>query len=1018
MAVNYDYRGTPGIFDVSSSNTLEQILNSIQLANSNLQQMGNPLSKSAYQAQINNAVQLAQQMGATSSQISGATGVGQSQGQELQTAIDTAPSSGGFGSLLGAIAPIALGLIAPGIGSAVGEALGLTGTAASAVGGAIVGGGTSAATGGNALQGALMGGIGGAINAPSDVTVPTEAPALPSSFDQYLSQTTSPILNSVASVIPDVLPEITSAVSTPSVGPAPDAQVVQDTLSQYVAPQQLDPFQQIAQQNGYNSFADYQLAQNNAYAQSQGFPDYATANQYNWNSLDYNQAINPPAPEQTAPVEQPTPTPEPTPTPTPTPAPTPATTPAPTPAPATIVDIANTAPAQTGTPLSNIATQQLDPFQQLAEQNGYNSYADYQLAQNNAWAQSQGFPDYATANQYNWDSNAYQQATQPAPVQVAPVEQPTPASTPTPAPTTIADMANIAPVQAGTPVSNIAPVETAPVQVAPISTPVDTTTVQPSAGVPISDITAPAQPSVQTPNVPTIQVGPPTLQNAIDSLKQDLASYQTDPVINPQNTLSSIANGPSQVTPDVPQLSSYLAPTEPAVTYPVVDQNLPVTQTPEVGTTDAIQQVADNAQQFQQTALPTDTTNQTTLQDMLNMGPTQTPEPLPSTFDQYTAPVIPVQPVTPVQSAPTLTPDVGPTTADQALPSTFDQYAQSPYSLSTPTVDMGAGQGLSTTAPVISDLGAQGITAPTSVGLTDMGGAQGLTTVAAGGGILGETGVNTGATLAGDLGTTLAATNTGITQPIATSTGKSMSDILSNLTPGQLASLGSGLLSGVGGIISNNAISAGQAAQNAAAQQSLGTLGNIYNQNLAAIAPYQQAGQGALTQINQQMPYLTNQFSASDLNSQLAPNYQFMLQQGQMANQRAANVGGGALSGNTLQGLNKYTQDYAGNAYQNAFNNYQTQRSNIYNTLSNIAGLGTSANAQATGAGQTYGQNVTNLNTGLAAAQAGANVAQAQNTSNTLSNIGNAGTLAALLGQNNAVSNASDSNAVLNAYLG
>ncbi len=60
------------------------------------------------------------------------------------------------GNILRTIAPIALGLAVPGIGSALG--LGALGTAGLGAG---VGGLTSALTGGNALTGALTGGIGG-----------------------------------------------------------------------------------------------------------------------------------------------------------------------------------------------------------------------------------------------------------------------------------------------------------------------------------------------------------------------------------------------------------------------------------------------------------------------------------------------------------------------------------------------------------------------------------------------------------------------------------------------------------------------------------------------------------------------------------------------------------------------------------------------------------------------------------------------------------------------------------------
>ncbi len=62
--------------------------------------------------------------------------------------------------ILGAVLPIALNIIAPGIGTAIGTALGATGTAATMLGGAIIGGASSSLSGGNFLQGAVLGGLG------------------------------------------------------------------------------------------------------------------------------------------------------------------------------------------------------------------------------------------------------------------------------------------------------------------------------------------------------------------------------------------------------------------------------------------------------------------------------------------------------------------------------------------------------------------------------------------------------------------------------------------------------------------------------------------------------------------------------------------------------------------------------------------------------------------------------------------------------------------------------------------
>lgn len=82
---------------------------------------------------------------------------------------------GGLGKLLGAVAPIALSIIAPGIGTAIGTALGASGIGAGILGGAIIGGVSSAMTGGDWKKGALMGGLGGGMG---DLVGQTVAPGM------------------------------------------------------------------------------------------------------------------------------------------------------------------------------------------------------------------------------------------------------------------------------------------------------------------------------------------------------------------------------------------------------------------------------------------------------------------------------------------------------------------------------------------------------------------------------------------------------------------------------------------------------------------------------------------------------------------------------------------------------------------------------------------------------------------------------------------------------------------------
>jgi hypothetical protein len=118
-------------------------------------------------------------------------------------------------------------------------------------------------------------------------------------------------------------------------------------------------------------------------------------------------------------------------------------------------------------------------------------------------------------------------------------------------------------------------------------------------------------------------------------------------------------------------------------------------------------------------------------------------------------------------------------------------------------------------------------------------------------------------------------------------------------------------------------------------------------------------------------------FNASDLNANLAPNYQFMLDQGLGSVRNAANATGGLVSGNALKGINDYAQNYAKNAYQDAFNNYNTNQTNIFNRLSSIAGLGQTATNNTGTFGANAANNASNYATSGAAAQAAGTIGSA-----------------------------------------
>jgi len=133
--------------------------------------------------------------------------------------------------------------------------------------------------------------------------------------------------------------------------------------------------------------------------------------------------------------------------------------------------------------------------------------------------------------------------------------------------------------------------------------------------------------------------------------------------------------------------------------------------------------------------------------------------------------------------------------------------------------------------------------------------------------------------------------------------------------------------------------------------------------------------------------YLTKQFGPEDLKTSLAPNYEFMLKEGQRAARQRLNAGGSGGS-DIDRGITRFAEDYASNAYQRAFENFSTQRKDIYNTLAGIAGIGQTGQTATNTAASNYGTNAANLMTSAGAAQAGGTVGAANAYGSALGNFG------------------------------
>lgn len=182
-----------------------------------------------------------------------------------------------------------------------------------------------------------------------------------------------------------------------------------------------------------------------------------------------------------------------------------------------------------------------------------------------------------------------------------------------------------------------------------------------------------------------------------------------------------------------------------------------------------------------------------------------------------------------------------------------------------------------------------------------------------------------------------------------------------------------------GGAATTAAAQQGSAAATTAAQQGGAAATSAASNLNTMLNPYISGGSAAMNQLSTGLApggAFSTPFTASMM-AQYSPAYQFQLQQGNLAANRAAAAGGLTGSGGTMKALDRYNQNYAGTAFDTAANLYNTQQQNAFNRLQTVAGMGqtaaTTAGAANIGAaeyGGTLGENAAQyggtLNTGAA----------------------------------------------------
>lgn len=157
--------------------------------------------------------------------------------------------------------------------------------------------------------------------------------------------------------------------------------------------------------------------------------------------------------------------------------------------------------------------------------------------------------------------------------------------------------------------------------------------------------------------------------------------------------------------------------------------------------------------------------------------------------------------------------------------------------------------------------------------------------------------------------------------------------------------------------------------QLAYANRALDTYKDMYDQQREDLQPWHDVGEKNLNTLDKEMGGLTRNFSMDDFHKD--PGYQFRLDEAMKAMENSAAARGSLQGTNTMRDLVNYSQNYASNEYQNAYNRFNQDRDQRYNKLANLAGMGQVQSGAMANAAGGYGQNVANTQIGMGNAHAG-----------------------------------------------
>lgn len=170
----------------------------------------------------------------------------------------------------------------------------------------------------------------------------------------------------------------------------------------------------------------------------------------------------------------------------------------------------------------------------------------------------------------------------------------------------------------------------------------------------------------------------------------------------------------------------------------------------------------------------------------------------------------------------------------------------------------------------------------------------------------------------------------------------------------------------IGGAMASSAASKAAKTQARSADKATELQKQMYEEGVVRQKPFYEAG---ITAQNRLMDLLglsdrttaegygsgIRPFGMSDF--QADPGYAFRMKEGLKSLDQQAAARGGLISGNALRAAQQYGQDLGSQEYQNAYNRYRTNRSDVLTPLQSILGQGQTTASELGSAGANYATN-------------------------------------------------------------